>query len=209
MEWRKAEEEVEKHQAEKVLPRELEQVSNLFLSRYTANGSALPVPRSISHEKTPSPEEEQPLKVVSRRFLKRDQLLSLLRKQPAALEEGMRLIDINVPCESSGSIALLGLDCTNQLTIIDLDDSPNEELLLRGLGHFEWMVRNHSIVNRMYREQPIDFSLQPRLMLVAPEFSPLTRSVVRLITAPRIHCLKYHSFGLAEGAGVFFERVYS
>jgi hypothetical protein len=209
MKWIKADDEPGKHTAEKVLPRGLEQVSHLFLSQPTLNGGDLPAAPSISHEKTSGPEEEHPLAVVPRRFLKREQLLSLLGKQPEALEEGMRLIDRNIPSESSGSIELLALDCTNQLSIIDLDTSPNDALLVRGLGHFDWIVRNHSIVKRMYPEQPIDFSLQPRLILVAPEFSPLLRSVVRLIAVPRIHCMKYHAVGMDGDAGVYFERIQS
>jgi hypothetical protein len=208
MEWNKADE-PGKHTAEKVLPRGLEQVSHLFLSHSTFNSDVLPAPPGIPLELIPDPEEEHPLTVVSRRFLDREQLLSFLSKQTSALEEGMSLLDRNIPCESSGSIELLALDCTNQLTIIEVDISPNEALLLRGLGHFEWIVRNHLIINRMYREQPINFSLQPRLILVAPDFSALFRSVVRLITVPRIHCLKYHAVGMAGSAGVFFERVYS
>jgi hypothetical protein len=209
MEWKKAEEELKKHHAEKVLPRGLEQISHLFLSHSTPNAGALPVLPSIPLEETPVPKEDPPMTVVSRRFLDREQLLSLLSRQPSAIEEGMRLVDRDIPYESSGSIELLALDCVNQLSIIDLDISPNDALLLRGLGHYEWLVRNHLIVSRMYREHPIDFSLEPRLILVAPGFSPLFRSVVRLVTVPRIHCLKYHTIGLAGGAGIFFERIYA
>jgi hypothetical protein len=208
MEWTKADE-AGNHAVEKVLPRGLEQVSHLFLSHAPSNGGALPAPASMPLEKTPGPEEEHPVTAVSRRFLEREQLLSFLSNQPFSLEEGLRLIDRNIPYENSSRIELLALDCANQLTIIDLDISPNETLLLRGLGHFDWMVRNHFIINRMYRDQPIDFSLQPRLILVAPDFSSLFRTAVRLITVPRIHCLRYHTVGVSGTAGIFFERVYS
>jgi hypothetical protein len=60
----------------------------------------------------------------------------------------------------------------------------------------------------MYQRQVINFSAQPRLFLVAPEFSPLFRSVTRHITSLQINCLKYHAIALSGGVGIFFERVF-
>jgi hypothetical protein len=206
MESTKAEE-PGKHIPEKVLPRGLEQISHLFLSQSSLNEAVVPAAPGIPCEQASRMDEVHPLSVVSREFLGRDQLITFLGSQPSALEAGMRLIDRNVRYESSDIIELLALDCTNQLSIIDLDISPNDALLLRGLGHFDWVVRNHQIVSRMYRDLPINASLQPRLILVAPDFSPLFRTVVRLITVPRILCLRYRAVGMAGETGVFFERA--
>ena len=207
MEWSKAQE-AEAHTPEKVLPRGLEQVSHLFLSHSSSNGGGASLPAANPGETSSRQDDKLPLSVVSREFLDREQLVSFLSNHPSALEEGMQLIDRNIPYESSETIELLTMDCTNQLSIVDLDISPNEALLLRGLGHFDWMARNHRIVSRMYHDQPVNFSLHPRLILVAPDFSMLFRSVVRHIAVPRILCLRYRAVGVAGNAGVFFERVH-
>jgi hypothetical protein len=142
------------------------------------------------------------------RFSAREQLVALLKQQTAALEEGMKAIDANIPCETSGSIEILALDGKNQLAIIDLADHLDDGLLLRGIDHFDWIVRNAPNVRRMYQSQVINFSLQPRLFLVAPEFSPLFRSVTHHITSLQINCLKYHAIALSGGVGIFFEQVF-
>ena len=191
------------------LPRGLEHISHLFLSHSP--------PETATQEGSRTPPVEQPrtrpgapaVAAVLRPYqsFAREQLVSLLKKQTAAIEEGMRAIDANIPCENAGNIELLALDSANQLAIIDVDDSPSDALLLRGIGQFDWIVRNIPNVRRMFPGQTINFSLQPRLFLVAPEFSPLSQCVTRHVTSPQIHCLKYHAIALPGGAGIFFEHV--
>jgi hypothetical protein len=124
-----------------------------------------------------------------------------------ALEEGLRAIDANIPCHPCGEIDLLAVDRASQLTIIDFDTTSNDGLVLRGIGHFDWVVRHMPNVARMYREQAINFCLQPRLVLLAPRFSPLVRSVARQITHPRIHWITYHTVDGPGGPGILFEPV--
>ena len=210
MDCNKTGEGAERQTTEKPLPRGLEQVSHLFLTNTQPERSIHEKSRSASGEQTHTTPGDQSLTAVLRpcQFPARGQLVSLLRQETAALEEGMKTIDANIPCETSGNIELLALDCTNQLTIIDLDDSSNDGLLLRGIGHFDWIVRNIPTIRRMYQGQVINFSLQPRLFLVAPEFSPLSRCVTRHIRSLQIDCLKYHTVALPGGAGIFLEHIF-
>jgi hypothetical protein len=137
----------------------------------------------------------------------RDQLAVILRDVTSDLAEGLRGIDANIPCPPCGEIDLLALTRGDQLTIVDFDTTPNDGLLLRGMGHFDWILRNILNVRRMYSGQPIDFSHAPRLFLVAPQFSPLLRSVARQIARPQIDWVKYHVVDVSGGLGIFFERV--
>ena len=210
MEQEKTGEESEKLSAEKALPRGLEQVSNMFLSHAQARQAPQENFRG-SPEETPRTMGDQPLTVVLRpgRFLERQQLVSLLRKQAAALEDGMKVIDASIPCDPSGGIELLALDCTNKLAIIEVDDHFSDGLLLRGIEHFDWIVRNIPNVRRMYQGQVINFSFHPRVFFVAPEFSPSFRCATRHITALQINCLSYRLIALSGGTGVFFEHVFT
>ncbi|MGH7630107.1 MAG: hypothetical protein ACREOF_12150 [Gemmatimonadales bacterium] len=125
----------------------------------------------------------------------------------AALEDGLREIDAGLACAPCGEIDLLALDRANQLTIIDFDTTSSDELLIRGLGHVDWVVRNVPNVRRMYRGQAINFSLQPRLVLLAPQFSPTVRCAARPITQLQIDWVRYHFVETPGRAGIFFERL--
>jgi hypothetical protein len=131
----------------------------------------------------------------------------MVRDLQGALEEGLRVIDASVPCHPAGEIDLLALDRTNQLTIIDLDTAANDGLLLRGMGHLDWLIHNIPNVQRMHVAQTIHSPAQPRLFLLAPQFSHLFRCAVNHITDRRIVLVRYHVVEVSGTLGVFFERV--
>jgi len=130
-----------------------------------------------------------------------------LREFAGALEDGLKPIDANIPCHPCGEIDLLATSRSSQLTIIDADTTANDSLLLRGMGHFDWVVRNMPNLRRMYREHAVNFSLQPRLVLLAPQFSVLVQSAARQITSPQIQWIRYHAVDAAGGPGILFESV--
>jgi hypothetical protein len=139
--------------------------------------------------------------------LKREQLVSLLKREAAALEDGLKTIDVDIPCDGCGAVDLFAVDPASRLTIIDLDVSPSEMLLLRGIAHYDWAIRNVASLERMYRGHVINFSQTPRLFLIAPQFSFLFRCAARQITSPQIRWFRYHPVAVAGGAAVLFEGM--
>jgi hypothetical protein len=129
----------------------------------------------------------------------------MLRGLEGALEDGLRTIDAAVGCHPCGEIDFLAVDRSNQLTVIDFDTTANDGLLVRGIGHFTWIVDNLSLVRRMYAQESINFSVQPRLFLLAPQFSPLIRASARQIARPRINWVRYQVVQTSSGPGIFFE----
>lgn len=196
---------------DKPLGRGLENVSHLFLSSRTDEAAA----GEPTSGRSPERANRQPRSGVGTVLLRtctsvtKDQLASMLRGLEGALEDGMRGIDASIPCHPCGEIDLLALDRANQLTIIDFDTTSNDGLLLRGIGHFDWVVCNIPNVRRMYPGQVINFSLPPRLFLVAPQFSPLLRSAARQIGRPQINWVRYHVADVSGGLGILFEHVVS
>jgi hypothetical protein len=186
------------------LGRGLEDVSHLFLS--SAKTSApLPSPERASSPPAGPRENIVLLRAVQ---ITRDRLAAILPVDwSGALEDGLRTIDANIPCHPCGEIDLLAVDRTSKLTIIDFDTTANDGLLLRGLGHFDWIVRNTQNVLRMCPAQGVDSSLTPRLILLAPEFSPLLRRVMRQLTRPQIQWVRYHAVETPAGPGILFEPV--
>lgn len=198
---------------DKPLGRGLEDVSHLFLSQMLSRTAEEAVVREPTRRRPPVQGPSQPgapaFRVLLRphRDFAKDQLAAALRDFEGSLEEGLKVIDTNVPCDPVGDIDLIAIDRANQLAIIDVDTTPNDGLLLRGMGHFDWVVRNVANLWRMYPGQAIDFSLQPRLFLVAPQFSALLKSAARQIPRPRIDWVRYHVVDVFDGIGILFEHV--
>lgn len=192
------------------LGRGLEDVSHLFLSQKPSDATTgrstpvlLPEPESsASHGPHGNVVVLRPMQVT------RDRLFAILPLDwSETLEEGLRTIDAKMPCYPCGEIDLLAVDRLNKLTIIDFDTTLNDGLLLRSLAHFDWIAHNMLSVRRMCPAQGIDFSLPPRLILLAPQFSPLLRGMMRQLTRPQIHLVRYHAVETPAGPGILFEPV--
>jgi hypothetical protein len=195
---------------EKPLGRGLEDISHLFLTQRTDGALAIDRPageRVLRSEPEDREAESAAAAVVLQPHapVTRDKLATMLRGLEGTLEEGLRTIDAAITCHPCGEIDFLAVDRANQLTIIDFETTANDGLLVRGIGHFTWIVDNLSLVRRMYGEQSINFSVQPRLFLLAPQFSPLIRGSARQIARPRINWVRYHLVEASGGPGILFE----
>ncbi|MBN2242288.1 MAG: hypothetical protein JW793_06320 [Acidobacteria bacterium] len=195
--------------AERHLARSLEDVSHLFLSRRNAGaGSPDPAPGS-STGRIPAHDGEPALFLLEdrSRIPEKESLVSLLDAHAGVLEDGLRAIDTNVPMDCATAVDLVAVDRFNKLCLVDIDTSGGDALLLRGICHFDWFVRNVAIVGRMYRDRAVDFSAHPRLLLVAPKFSAMFRCAAQRIACTRIQCYLCRAAEGPGGTGVLLTRI--
>ncbi len=179
------------------LGRGLEDVSRLLSPPSRVGDASAP-----SGVAVPAPVPLRPVSVT------RDRLAEILPLDWSdALEEGLRTIGVRVPCHPCGEIDVLAVDRTGKLTIIDFETTVNDGLLLRGLGHVDWVGRNASGVQRMCPAPGIDFALSPRLIFLAPQFSPQVRRAMRQLSRPQIQWVRYHTVEVPAGIGILFELV--
>ncbi len=195
-------------QPDRPLGRGLEEVSHLFLSHRPEQAGAEPA--GGWRPERPAPRQESSPDAVLLRpaaQITREQLAAALKSLDGALESGLRVIDFEIPCAPYGKIDLLAIDRTTQLTIIDFELTAGDDILIRGLGHFDWMVANLPNVRRMFRGQTINFSLEPRLLLLAPHFSSRLRCAARQIQRPRIDWVRYTCVDVSGQPGILLEAL--
>jgi hypothetical protein len=187
---------------DKHLARGLEDVSHLFLSRESAGHRDQPQGDAQEHNPPHSREERLFLLEDKSRPIERDSLIALLNSNIGLLEDGMKAIDTNVPLDSESPVGLVAVDRFNKPVIVDVDVSGRDELFLRGIYHFDWFVRNGPVVGRMYRDYSIDFSVYPRIFLVAPKYSELLRCAARRFVYTKIDCYRYRLVAGPGGDGI-------
>jgi hypothetical protein len=183
------------------LGRGLEDVSRVFLSQpgETRVLPARPQPRAESASNTVL---LRPVAQVSR-----EQVAAALREFEGALEEGLRCIDSDVACGPCGEIDLLAVDRAGRLTVVDFDTTASDELLVRGLGHADWAAGNVPNLRRMFRGVAINFSLPPRLLLLAPQFSDRMRCAGRQVSGLQIGWIRYQLVDLLGRPGILLEAL--
>jgi hypothetical protein len=190
----------------------LEDISHLFLSNRIP-GSALSDPTPDRTALSPAPPEAEtappaPRTVILRRqpHLSRDQLRGAVAEFAGVLEDGLRPIDTRVPSDPSATdIDVVAVDRAHQLVLIDVDTTADDALLLRATSHFDWVTRNMANVRRMFQGHVIDFAQPPRLVLVAPAFSPLMKRAARHMSRPHITWKRYLAVDLAGNTGLLLE----
>jgi hypothetical protein len=192
---------------ERPLGRGLEDVARVFLSepeRAVDPGAGRRPARTLPAEAAaPGPLLLRPAQGT------REQVAAALKEFEGALEDGLRMIDAEIPCPPWGQIDLLAVDRASQLTIVDFETSATDELLIRGLGHVDWVVANVPNLRRMFRGQAINFALQPRLMLLAPRFSSRVSRATRQLAHLQIAWVRYHFVETPGRPGIFFEHLES
>jgi hypothetical protein len=187
-------------QPNKPLGRGLEQISHLFLSK------TAPLPEPPPQAQLPS-NAGRAMLLQPNESVSKDRLVAVLKDSPGALEEGLRVIDTFIPCHPHSDINMLALNRNNQLTAIDLETGLNDALVLRGLAHLDWLKHNLPNVRRMYPQQTIVLSCEPRLFLIAPRFSALALNAGRRLSSLQIHFIRYHAFDIAGTLGISFESI--
>jgi hypothetical protein len=176
------------------LGRGLEDVSHLFLS-----------PRARDVPSAAGPDASAVLRPTQ---VTRDQLAALLPLDwSGVLEDGLRTIGTKIPCPPCGEIDVLAVDRTGKLTIVDFDTTASDNLLLRGLGHVDWLARNVPLVQRLCPGQAFDTSLTPRMILLAPHFSPVLRRVMRPLSRQPVQWVRYHAVETSAGPAILLEPV--
>jgi hypothetical protein len=185
----------------------LEQVSRVFLTQESTEKTD---PRAERPPGRPLPQEEAASGALLLRpaaQLGREQVAAALKEFVGALEEGLRIIDGGIPCAPCGEIDFIAVDRMNQVAVVDLETTAADELLIRGLAHVDWMVGNVPNLRRMFRGNAINFSLHPRLFLVAPRFSSRVRYAGRQVASPEIKWVRYHLVETPGRAAILFEHL--
>ena len=194
--------------SDRPLGRGLEQVSRVFLTqqppeRFIGPGVERPPVR-------PLPREASAAGAVLLRpaaQITREQVAAALKEFAGELENGLRIIDGGISCAPCGEIDFLAVDRMNQLAVVDFETTATDELLIRGLGHLDWMHGNVPNLRRMFRGNAINFSAHPRLFLLAPQVSSRVRCAARRVASPEIEWVRYHLVETSGRAGIFFERL--
>jgi hypothetical protein len=189
--------------------RGLEDVSHLFLSQSPDRPAEKAKTSDMAPVHAPSQRAQSRTPFLLRDFptVSRELIAQLLNGNAAALEEGMNAIDANIPCDPFGFIDLMAVDGQNQLCLINIDVAQKDDLLLRAIAYSDWIVRNTPIVRRMYQGRAINFSAQPRVILVAPGFSPLLKCVAQSSMSPKVRLFTYRTVAMPGGVGILLEHA--
>jgi hypothetical protein len=185
------------------LGRGLEEISYLFLSQQVSPAAGQ---QGSSEARRPA---AQPIITVmrTRPSLTRTQVIGALEACRAALGDDVLAIGPGIACSPYAAIDLLAVDRAHHVMVVEVSTALDDGIVVRGLSHVDWVVRNLDTVQRLYPGWPVDPSRPPRLSVVAPRFSLTARTAIRQLTGLSISCFRYCEVDLSGETGIFIERV--
>lgn len=106
-----------------------------------------------------------------RREISEKELEDMIRQFPHLIEEGLRYVTRQRKT-LRGSLDVLLVDSDNTLVVAELKTEENDEMLMQALDYYDFVSENMEGLARIYKEFDISPERMPRLMLMAPSFSP-------------------------------------
>ena len=111
---------------------------------------------------------------------------------------GIRFIEKWYPIPN-GEIDTLGLDDSNVPVIIEYKRKKDPTAINQGLFYLQWLKQNKRTFEMLVREKlgknvKVNWTQQPRLIIIAQEFSPWDLAIVNEVRSP-IELKKYAYYG--------------
>jgi hypothetical protein len=108
----------------------------------------------------------------------------LVVRDPSALGEDFVLVKQQARTTDGGIIDLLLRDANRRAVVVELKAVQEDGALLQGLSYLAWVHENLHALALEYPGANFNVSTAPRLVLVAPTFSPNLKKVVRYFEEP-------------------------
>ncbi|MCL6430302.1 MAG: endonuclease NucS [Anaerolineae bacterium] len=129
----------------------------------------------------------------------RQELEPILVSSPELIEEGLRIVAHQLPTPT-GPLDILAIDDGGALVVIELKNEVDdgEGPLLQALRYYDWVVENRAWIAHVYRAKDIDPQKDPRLALVAPDFSDSLKRLAKYL-AVETELYRYQAIELPSG----------
>ena len=133
-----------------------------------------------------------------RNNLKERELEDRIINHPDLIEENLRYIE-HQRNTAYGRLDVLFVDGNNTLVVAELKVIEDPNMLIQALDYFDFVYEKLEGFANLYAAYKIDTSKYPRLMLIAPSFSPLLINRCRWITPDiRISLVQYQYIQFKE-----------
>jgi hypothetical protein len=129
----------------------------------------------------------------------REELEPMLLENLSLLEEGMKVVAHQL-ATPTGPLDILAVDEDGALALLELKNEVDdrEEPLLQGIRYYDWVTENRAWIANVYKNMRIDPQKEPRLILVAPDFSTPLKRLAKFL-AVEVELFRYQAIQLPSG----------
>ena len=138
----------------------------------------------------------------------KEEITALVAEQHKALDDGLELVGERLGKKGETPWDLVGVDSEKRLVLIQVEALAADRILSGLLSRLDWAWEHLETIARMYSDHGIDCSRLPRVVVIAPEFSPaLKRSMSYLTYRVSISLYVYRYLQTDAGKGLLLELL--
>jgi hypothetical protein len=129
----------------------------------------------------------------------KDELEPIIVRNPDLIEDGLKIVAHQL-MTPTGPLDILAVDENGVLAIIELKNEVDKEehQLIQCLRYYDWCYDNKAWIATAYKELAIDPHKEPRIILVAPDFSESLKRLAKFINIePEL--FRYQAVELQDG----------
>ena len=101
-----------------------------------------------------------------------DYVREMILADPGIVEEGLRVLDGNLQAGTGDFIDLVASDASGSLVLLEIERENEDELLVRLLDHYAWVVSQIRFLRRVYGSSRVSPLRSPRVVALSHRFSP-------------------------------------
>ena len=143
--------------------------------------------------------------VESAEFLSREELIAALVSYIPAVARGLCLIARSIPLGVGRTIDLMGVDSAGNPVLVVATTRRDEASFLEALDLGIWLERAKGLLRQLLPGSSAEG--RPRLLFVAPEFSPRVLRLSDLIKRQGIELVRYRRIQVGEEAALLMENL--
>ena len=135
-----------------------------------------------------------------------DSVKELIRSNPSILEEGLRIVDVDLRAGDAATIDAVGVDRSGGLTIVVLDGADPEAALVRLLDAQIWSTDQRDLLARLYASHGVDLDRPVRGLLLCSSFTHAFLRRLSLLTVD-VTAFLARELVFEDGSRVAIERA--
>ena len=138
----------------------------------------------------------------------KEEVLHLIAENHKMLDEDLTLIGRDLGTRGEKLWDLVGIDSKKRLSLIDVELRYTDKVLYQIVQRLDWVWEHMGNITKMYSPCEIDSDQMPRVLIVAPSYSPFfKKSITYLTYRVKVDLFTYMYLKSSEGNGIFLEPL--
>ena len=137
------------------------------------------------------------------------ELEQMVTQEISQVSKDLTVICNNVAINDKTALDILCHDSNGQLVIVQLSINEDDFMLLQGIQSLDYVDKFKTFLKATYNKHKIDDKEQPRLVLIAPNFSDALRHAVESMKGIRIDLYEWEYLKLGDHKGLRLQPIFT